>query len=69
MAGMMSAAHALAQGFGTLVAGRMMDANYYTQTYLIMAVVFAFAAMLFLNVFRPKEQEATMEMATPVKQG
>ncbi len=69
VAGMMSAAHALAQGFGTLVAGRMMDANYYTQTYLIMAVVFAFAAMLFLNVFRPKEQEATMEMATPVKQG
>ena len=69
VAGMMSAAHALAQGFGTLVAGSMMDANYYTQTYLIMAVVFAFAALLFLNVFRPKEQEATMEMATPVKQG
>jgi len=69
VAGMMSAGHALAQGFGTFVAGRMMDANYYTHTYLIMAVVFAFAALLFLNTFRPKEQETAVELATPVKQG
>ncbi len=69
VAGMMSAAHALAQGLGTFVAGRMMDANYYTQTYLIMAVVFAFAALLFLNAFRPKEPETAVEFATPVKQG
>jgi len=68
VAGMMSAAHALAQGFGTFVAGRMMDSNFYTQTYLIMAVVFAFAALLFLNAFRPKESEAAVELATPVKQ-
>ncbi len=69
VAGMMSAAHALAQGFGTFVASRMMDSNYYTQTYLIMAVVFAFAALLFLNAFRPKEPETAVELATPVKQG
>ncbi len=69
MAGMMSAGHALAQGFGTFVAGRMMDSNYYTHTYLIMAVVFASAALLFLNTFRPKEPETAVEVATPVKQG
>jgi len=69
VAGMMSAAHALAQGFGTFVASRMMDSNYYTHTYLIMAVVFAFAALLFLNTFRPREPETAVELATPVKQG
>lgn len=69
VAGMMSAAHALAQGLGTFVAARMMDANYYTHTYLMMAVVFAIAAVTFLKAFRPKEPEAAMELADPVKQG
>ncbi len=69
VAGMMSAAHALSQGLGTFMAGRMMDVDYYTHTYLFMAIVFVVAALLFLNLFRPKDPEVAMELAAPVKQG
>ena len=69
VAGMMGAAHALASGLGTFIAGKMMDVNLYSQTYLVMAVIFTVTALMFLNTFRPKEKEAALELATQTKQG
>ena len=71
VAGMMTAAHTFSLGLGSFVTGRMMDSNYYVHTYLIMAVIFAAAALIFLNVFRLKDKEAAreadLELATQAK--
>ncbi|MFQ5852857.1 MAG: MFS transporter [Candidatus Binatia bacterium] len=73
VSGMMTAAQTFSRGLGSFAAGKMMDSNYYVHTYLIMAVIFAAAALIFLNTFRLKEKEkeaakaAELRLATQAK--
>ena len=69
VSGMMTAAHTLAQGVGVFVAGQLMELGLYTHTYLLNAVVFGSAALLFLAIFRFKEREkeAEFQLATAAK--
>ncbi len=69
VSGMMTAAHTLAQGVGVFVAGQLMELGLYTHTYLLNAVVFGSAALLFLAIFRfkEKEKEAEFQLATAAK--
>ncbi len=61
VAGMMTSAHTLSLAVGAFVAGKMMDLNLYSQTYLLMAVVFILGALVFINTFRPQEKESVKE--------
>ncbi len=61
VAGMMTAGQTFSRGLGSFVAGKMMDANYYSSTYVMMAVIFAAAALIILNAFRFKEKEKEAE--------